>query len=278
MKREDEMFVLKKNGWKILLAVFVSALVDVILHRLFAPRIEYNYSPSIFIEKGFFLPAVSIALILWFGTLAIIFVLIQTNLSGTKMMKGLRFGIAFAVLCFLAILEMCLVFDSSLVDELCTSTTDGLSILLLGLLLGSLTGTDSTVPSSRMKLNQKSFIVIPLIFLMGRYFGYMIINIMSAYSEKPIGTFLWTLGVGYWIAVMYWLLEETRKRSPMVQAVRFGVMIFGSYWLIYNSFVLLFLKLSIWNVFLRVIIDVLSITVGIWIASKLSSKVAIGVD
>lgn len=269
------MLALKKNGWKIFLAVFVSVLVDVILHRLFAPRIKYSYPPSIFIEKGFFLPVVSAALLVWFGTLAMIFTFIQTNLPGTKMIKGLRFGIAFAVLCFLAIFEMCLVFGSSLMDELCTSTTDGLSILLLGLLLGSLIGTDSIVPSRQMKLNQKSFIVIPLIFLMGRYFGYMIMDIMSAYSEKPIGTFLWTLSIGYWIAVMYWLLEERRERSPWVQAVRFGVMIFGSYWLIYNSFVLLFLKLSIGNVFLRVIIDVVSITVGVWVTNKLSPKVIV---
>ncbi len=261
-----------------MLAVFISVLVDVILHRLFAPRIKYSYPPSIFIERGFFLPVVSAALMVWFGTLSIIFNLIQTNLSGTKIIKGLRFGIAFAVLCFLAIFEMCLVFGSSLVDELCTSTTDGLSILLLGLLLGSLVGIDSRGPGRQMKLNQKSFIVIPLIFLIGRYFGYMIMNIMSAYSEKPIGTLLWTLGIGYWIAVMYWLLKETRERSPMAQAVRFGVIIFGSYWLIYNSFVVLFLKLSIWNVFLRVIIDVVSITVGIWVTNKLSPKVIIGAN
>jgi hypothetical protein len=267
------MSVLKKNRWKIFLAVFVSVLVDIILHRLFAPRIKYSYSPSIFIERGVFLPVVSAALLVWFGTLAVIFTLIQMNLSGTKMMKGLRFGMAFAGLCFLAIFEMCLVFDSSLVDELRTSTIDGLSILFLGLLLGSLVGPDSTVPSRRRKFNQKSFIVIPLLFLIGRYFGYMIVNVMSAHSEKPIGTLLWTLGIGYWIAVMYWLLKETRERSALDQAVRFGVMIFGSYWLIYNSFVLLFLNLSIWSVFLRVIIDVLSITVGIWVTNKLSPKV-----
>jgi hypothetical protein len=269
------MFALKKNGWKILLAVFISVLVDVILHRLFAPRIKYSYPPSLFIERGFFLPVVSAALMVWFGTLAIIFNLIQTNLSGTKMIKGLRFGIAFAVLCFLAIFEMCLVFGSSLIDELCTSTTDGLSILFLGLLLGSLAGADSTVLSRRMKLNHKSFIFIPLLFLTGRYFGYMFVNIMSAYSEKPIGTFLWTVAIGYWTAVMYWLLNETCKRSPMAQAVRFGVMIFGIYWLIYNSFVLLFLKLSIWNVFLRVIIDVVSITGGVWVTNKLSTKLIV---
>lgn len=267
------MVALKAHWWKILLTVLVPVIVDVILHRLFAPRIEYNFSPSVFIEKGLFLPVVIMALIIWFGSLAIIFNLIQMNLSGSKTMKGLRFGIAFGVLCFLAIFEMCLVFDSSPGDELRTSATDGVSILLLGLLLGHLTGTHSTYPSSRMKLSHKSFIVIPLIFLVGRYFGYMIINIMSAYSEKPIGTLLWTLGVGYWITAMYWLLKETSERSAMVQAVRFGVVIFGSYWLIYNSFVLLFLKLSILNVFLRVIIDVISITVGIWVVNKLFRKV-----
>jgi len=268
------MVALKTHWWKILVPVLVSVLVDVILHRLFAPRIEYNFSPSVFVEKGLFLPVVSIALIIWFGSLAIIFDRIQMNLSGSKTMKGLRFGIAFGVLCFLAIFEMCLVFDSSPVDEWRTSATDGVSILLLGLLLGCLTGTDSTYTRTQIKLGQKSFIVIPLIFLVGRYFGYMIINIMSAYSEKPIGTLLWTLGVGYWITVMYWLLKETREKSAIVQAVRFGIVIFGSYWLIYNSFVLLFLKLSILNVFLRVIIDVISITVGIWVVNTLSRKVS----
>jgi len=262
------MVALKAYWWKILFAVLVSVIVDVILHRLFAPHIEYNFPPSVFIEKGLFLPIVIIALIIWFGSLAIIFTLIQMNLSGTRTMKGLRLGIAFGVLCFLAIFEMCLVFDSSPGNELRTAATDGVSILLLGLLLGRLTGTDSTYPSGRMKLSHKSFIVIPLIFLVGRYFGYMIINIMSAYSEKPIGTLLWTLGVGYWIAAMYWLLKERSEKSPMVHAVRFGFLIFGSYWLIYNSFVLLFLKLSILNVFLRVIIDVISITVGISVANK----------
>jgi len=145
-------------------------------------------------------------------------------------------------------LRKCLVFDSSLVDELCTSTIDGLSILFL-VYFRSLVGADSKVPSRRMKLTRNRSLLFHS-FSHWSYFGYMIMNIMSAYSEKPIGTLLWTLGIGYWIAVMYWLLEETRKRSPMVQAFiwRYDI---RSYWLIYNSFVLLFLKLSIWNVFLR---------------------------
>jgi hypothetical protein len=128
------MVALKRHWLKLLLAVFVSVLVDVILHRSFAPRIEYNYSPSVFIEKGLFLPAAGIGLIIWFGTPAISFAPIQMNLSGTRIMKGWRYGIAFGILCLLAIFEMSLIFDSPVADELRTSVADGISILLLGLL------------------------------------------------------------------------------------------------------------------------------------------------
>jgi hypothetical protein len=93
---------------------------------------------------------------------------------------------------------------------------------------------------------------------------------MSAYSEKPIPTFLWTVGIGLWIGVMYWLLRENNQKSSMFNAFRFGVQLFGSYWLIYNLFVLLFVRVSLSDVFVRVIIDVLSVTIGIWGVNKLS--------
>ncbi len=270
-KKEDSMFILKTHWRKIFLAVLAAVLVDVFLHRLFAPRIEYNSPPSVFIEKGLFLPAAGIALIIWFGTLAIIFPLIQMNLSGTRIMKGWRYGIAFGVLCFLSIFEMSLIFDSLLADELRTSVVDGISILLLGLLLGRLTGTEGHYVSRRTNLRWISIIIIPLLFTMGRYFGYGIVHIMSAYSEKPIATLLWTLGIGGWITIMYyWLLRETNQKTSLVQAFRFGVQIFGSYWLIYNLFVLLFVRVSVLDVFLRVIIDVLSVTVGVWGVNELS--------
>jgi Na+-transporting NADH:ubiquinone oxidoreductase subunit NqrE len=264
------MVALKAHWWKILLAVLVSVLVDVILHKLFAPRIEYDFPPSFFVEKGLFLPAATVALIIWFGTLAVVFAFIQDNLPGNRVTKGLRYGVGFAGLCFLAIFEMCLIFDSPVADELRTAVADGISILLLGLLLGRLTGTGSHYVIQRTNLRRISIIVIPLIFVAGRYFGYGIVHIMSAYSEKPITTFLWTLGIGWWIAIMYWLLRETNQKSSVVQAFRFGVQIFGSYWLIYNLFVLLFVRVSVSDVFVRVIIDVLSVTVGIWGVNKLS--------
>ena len=261
---------MKAHWWKILLSVVACALLDVILHRLFAPRIEYNFPPSVFVEKGLFLPAASVALILWFGTLTIVFALIQDHLPGDRAMKGWRYGIAFGVLCFLAIFEMSLIFDSSPVDELRTSATDAISILLLGVLLGRLAGTDSQDARKRTKIGWKSIIAIPLAFLIGRYFAYGIVHIMSAYAQKPIATFFWTLGLGWSIAIAYFLLKEIDRKPSAVHAFRFGVLIFGSYWLIYNLFVLVFVKVSVLDIFARVIIDVLSVTVGTWVADRLS--------
>lgn len=253
-----------------MLSVVACTLVDVMLHRLFAPRIEYNFPPSVFVEKGLFLPAAGAALILWFGTLAIVFALIQHRLPGDRAMKGWRYGIAFGVLCFLAIFEMSLIFDSSAVDELRTSAADAISILMLGVLLGRFAGTDSPYAGKQTTIDWRAIIPIPLSFIIGRYFGYGIVHMMSAYTLKPIATFLWTLGIGCSIAISYFLLDESDRQSSAVHAFRFGFLIFGSYWLIYNLFVLVFLRISVLDIFARVIIDVLSVAVGAWVADRLS--------
>jgi hypothetical protein len=267
--RQTSLRATLKTHWgKILLSVVACALVDVILHKLFAPRIEYSFPPSIFVEKGLFLAAASVALILWFGTLAIVFALIQDHLPGDRAVKGWRYGIAFGVLCFLAIFEMSLIFDSSAVDELRTSATDAISILMLGVLLGRLAGTDSPYAGKQIKIGWRAIIPIPLAFLIGRYFGYGIVPIVSAYAQKPIATFFWTLGIGWWIATTYFLLKEKDCKSSEIHALRFGVLIFGSYWLIYNLFVLVFVRVSVLDIFVRVIIDVLSVTVGTWVADR----------
>jgi hypothetical protein len=269
---DDQMAALKAQWKGILYSVLASVFLDVILHRLFAPRIEYDFPPSFFVEKGLFLPAASVALILWFGTLAIVFAFIQDKLPGTRVMKGWRYGVGFGGLCFLAIFEMCLIFDSPFESELRTSIADGVSLLFLGLLLGRFVGTDSKHFFTRDKLKRVSFIVIPFTFLVGRYFGYSIVHLLSAYNEKPITTFAWTLSIGLWISITYWLLKEANDKPPLAQAVRFGILMFGTYWLIYNLFVLLFVDVSLSDVFVRVIIDVLSVTIGVWAVNKLSFK------
>jgi hypothetical protein len=273
MAKESKGSLMKTNWWKILVSVLIAVLVDVILHRLFAPRIEYNFPPSIFVEQGLFLPAAGVALIFLFGVVAIVFAVTQENMSGIIIMKGWRYGMAFGVLCFVSIIEMSLIFGSSLLDELRTAATDGVSLLLLGLLLAWLTGTNGQSTQGRTKLSWIIFILIPLFFLGGRYFGHAVVHTMSAYLEKPGATFFWTLGIGMWLGVMYWLLQDERNDvSAMAQAIRFGFLVFGGFWLIYNMFVLVFVQVSILDLFVRVFIDITSVTVSIWIAKTLEQR------
>ncbi|HPW67589.1 MAG TPA: hypothetical protein PLS84_11000 [Salinivirgaceae bacterium] len=267
------MSISKSNWWKVVACVLVAVFSDVILHILFVPRVNYDFQPSILAEKGLVLPAATAMLIVFFTTIAIVFVSIQKYLSGTKAVKGWRFGIAFGVLTFLAIIEMNIVFDSPILNELRGGAADGASLVLLAVMLSLTTGTNSSNIKQQNRLSWKPFVLVPLFFLVGRYFSYALVHILSAYTQKPWITFFWTLGIGIWMSVMYQLLREVRNDIPaVIRAIRFGCLTFGSYWLIYNLFVLVYLQMSVLGLFLRIVIDVVFVTTSIWIVEVIEHR------
>ncbi|MDD5231418.1 MAG: hypothetical protein PHC43_08825 [Candidatus Marinimicrobia bacterium] len=268
------MTILKSNYWKVIICIIIGVFADVILHILFVPRVTYNFHPSILAEKGLTLPAATVMLIVLFTAVTIVFVLIQKYLPGTKAAKGWRFGIAFGLLTFLAIIEMNLIFDSPILNELRGGAADGASLVLLALMLSLMTGTDNLNAKEQNRLRWKPFVLVPLFFLVGRYFSYAFVQILSAYGQKPCGTFFWTLGIGLWLSIMYQLLREERNDIPaIIRAIRFGCLTFGSYWLIYNLFVLVYLQTSVLDLFLRIIIDVVFVTTSIWIVEVMEHRI-----
>jgi hypothetical protein len=270
------MAIFKSKWWKVVVCILVAVLVDVILHVLFVPRNSYNYQPSIFAEKGLILPAATIMLVILFTVIAVVFVLIQKRLPGTKTMKGWRHGIAFGILTFVSIIEVNLIFDCSLINELRGSISDGVSILLMALMLSRIMGTDNQITGQDVKFRWKPFVLIPLFFLGGRYFGYAIVHILSAYIQKPWATFLWTLGIGLWLSVMYQLLREAGNDIPAVaRAIRFGGLVFGSFWLIYILFMLVYVQVSVLDLFVRFMIDVVFVTIGIWLVEAIEHRAAL---
>jgi hypothetical protein len=158
------MTISKSNWWKVVACILVAVFADVILHILFVPRMNYNFQPSILAEKGLVLPAATAMLIVLFTTVSIVFVLIQEYLPGTKAVKGWRFGIAFGVLTFLAIIEMNLVFDSRLLNELRGGAADGASLVLLASMLSLMTGTNNPNIKHQNRLRWKPFVLVPLFF------------------------------------------------------------------------------------------------------------------
>ncbi len=83
------------------------------------------------------------------------------------------------------------------------------------------------------------------------------------------------LDAGYriWLSVMYRLLREERNDvTAIVRALRFGCLTFGSYWLIYNLFVLVYLEMSVVELFLRILVDIVFVTAGIWIVEVMERR------
>jgi len=195
------MTIFKFNYWKVIICIIIGVFADVILHILFVPRMNYNFHPSVLAEKGLILPAATAMLIVLFTTVAIVFVMMHKYLPGTKAVKGWRFGIAFGILTFLAIIEMNIVFDSPILNELRGGAADGASLVFLGLMISLMTGTNNFHIKQQNRLSWKPFVLVPLFFLGGRYFSYALVHILSAYTQKPWETFFWTLGIGMSIGI-----------------------------------------------------------------------------
>ncbi|MBC2578840.1 hypothetical protein [Clostridium sp. DJ247] len=141
----------------------------------------------------------------------------------------------------------------------------------MGILLGIFIGTNETKNRKRQKFF--SIFVITIFYIIGRYFAYSILHIESAYSIKPLGTFIWTLCQGLWIGIIYFILQSGIKgKSVVSQGLFFEIVIFGLNWLAYHFFIPVMYDVSLVDIFMRVGIDVLFITVGVCTCKKLFDK------
>ena len=268
------MKTLKKDWWKVILIILVSSFFDMLLHALISPLNSSNISllkPSIFVKNGMLVPAIIGWELLAFGILASVFILIEGNLPGKKWFKGFLYGLSFGGLYLLGMFESVLLFNSSVLNEFLMGLGDFIPILLMGVLLGIFTGTDET--QNKKLQNVFSVFVIAIFYIIGRYFAYSILHIQSAYISNPLGTFIWTLCQGLWVGTIYFILHPSIKRkSNISQGLYFGIVIFGSNWLMNHLFIAAIAELSP-DLFIRVGTDILFIIIGVYAYKKLFNKI-----
>jgi hypothetical protein len=221
---------MKKRIWNITWIVLFVLTVDILLHRFLAPSPQYSYPVSIFVETGWFLPAVVVMLLIIYLALAIVFQALQARLPGTKRTKGIVFGIAFGGLMLVSSPAMTLLFGSPLLDELRIGLVDGLAIFLLGLLLGQFTATDGS-PAVRQTIGRAASSIGAVGF---SYFALQCLIclplpfVFPSFQAQTAETLLWTLGVGLWIGLMDWLLQDAyRSDSFIYQAAWFTGIVYG---------------------------------------------------
>lgn len=226
---------------------------------------------SLLVKSIGFKPVIAGMFYICYSVLAIVFLIVQKNLAGTKLQKGCIFGTLFALLWGYGMLEAAIIKQTSLSAEIIFGISEGLPIVLLGVCFG----TNSTSKLSLTLNASYWFALFPIVelYLFGRYFSYIVIGVESAYVHSPLATFLWTGGNAVLIAILYLF---SRNAFPVynsfTKALLFGVMVFGLNWALYNFFVPVIFQVSVFEIFrsffLRVLVDVVAIVAGVFLAEE----------
>lgn len=269
----------EKGFWKkFLIILILSVVIDMIIHMISPFEIIVEALELNIVAEKLGVPAIaSIYVLIDFGILAFIFVKIQDKLQGSKIQKGLAYGISVGGIFFIGMLEMVILWDSPFWTEIYNGFADWIPLIILGFLLGKYIAKDSNfkINEEKTMIRKKNFIdilTITTMYLIGRYFQYYIVQIENVSDSKPGWTFLWTLGIGIWISLSYvFLSPKLENSSPIKIAVWFGVFIFGINWILYHMFILALYNTPIVLVLNRAFLDTIFVIIAIYIAEKIKS-------
>lgn len=267
------MKAFKRNWLRIILVIIASIFVNIIMHTFLSPITSENISlgqPSIFVKKDMLVPALLAWEVLAFSIFALVFLIIQDRLPGKRLMKGFLYGLSIGGLYFIGMFEVTLMFNSYAFADFLMGLPDFASFVLSGVLLGIAVGTDRIQKNRRQSI-LKVFI-IALFYFVGRYFAYTVLHVNSAYNIRPEGTFLWTLGLGIWIGIIYFFLQSgSRGKSILLQGLFFGVITFGLNWIMNHVFLFTIIEFD-FDILIRLGIDVLYVTIGVFICMMLCNE------
>lgn len=268
-----------------LLTLFLIALSTTIFRVILQPFMPSGndnlFPPSVFVQAGLLPLAFTIFGLVTYGLLAVVFVLIQDGLTGSRMKKGLTFGLSFGMMWVVYLLEP-LPHGSStpLIELLAYPFVDGITIVLMGVLLGRFIATNSQSPEKvHISSGVLALAAITVLFLAGRLLSYNVFHIYSSFITRPFDTMIWAAATGLWIGIMYLLLSPgITVKSPHAKAAYFGLLTFGLDYFLFSLFLTLVFDYQIWPVgillsyadlLVRMAIDIISVTVGVYIYEKI---------
>jgi hypothetical protein len=263
------------NTEKIWIPILSTLVVDIGLHFLWAPTPKYTVPVSDFVLAGWFLPVVIALLLITYMALALVFQSIQARLPGTKLAKGLRFGIAFGGLMLISSPAMSLLFGSPLNAELRIGLVDGCAICLLGVLLGRFTATDGIPRQGPVFAPAAvSMLVVGLVYFFLHFLVYLALpSLFPAYLTQPTETLLWTLGVGLWIGLMNWLFQDAFATGSLVrQAIEFAGVVFGIFSLLNTLFAPIFVAAPTGILLLNTGVGIFCVGAGVWVERVVRQK------
>ncbi|MGA9138643.1 MAG: hypothetical protein WBZ29_00355 [Methanocella sp.] len=269
---------MSKKRWLTLLAVCIAVTI---VRVMLQPLIPEGENPmfttySAIYNAGLLVPAFVVFAFVVSLLLGIVFVLIEGRLPGTRLAKGVAFGMAYGLMWAVYLLEpLTKVLEGSFFVLYGYPIVDGLTFGMLGLLLGVFVGTDSKGPAKRRIGSETlALLAIPVAFVVIRLCCYAFSIIGSAFDIRPADTMLWAAGTGLWLGVMYFLLRPgVPGKSPLAKALFFGPVVIGINLFFFNSFVPLVFEVDYADLILRTLVDIVSVTIGVYVCEKIGSVI-----
>jgi N utilization substance protein B len=134
----SKMSEISRKGWaKVALILLVMTVLRTMVQPLIPESGPSPFPPSLFVDKGLMPVAFVIYGIVMLGLLAIVFLLIQDRLPGSRLVKGLTFGLSFGLLWFVYLCEPLPHGSWTLPDVLYYPIIDGTTVALFGILMGT---------------------------------------------------------------------------------------------------------------------------------------------
>jgi hypothetical protein len=240
--------ITKAKSLRIGICLVAPLILDICMHMVWAPTPKYQVPVSQIAKAGWFLPAVMTLLLGMYLVLALVFQSIQSRLPGTKLRKGLGFGLAFGGLMFISSPAMSFLYGSPLNAELRIGFVDGCAICFLGVLLGLLIATDG---SPRRKLSLLSAIVSIACMGLGFFALHFLINLAlpslfpTPFAERT-QLQLWILAQGIWLGLMNWIFKDAFAFGSFIrQSFGFACLAFGIFSVVNTLFVPFFVSAPI---------------------------------
>jgi len=257
---------------KTIAIILICVLIDIALHSITSAYSTMPENPDF--SKLAVLFGTEITATLWallaFSGAACVFYRLQSSIPGVGLAKGLRYGTAISLLWLFAMLEGVALFGNAIIKEFVVGLSDAIPVFLMSILLSSsIAKKGKGSELKQLTLSQKILAVCVFtgVFFIGRYVAYFTGVIQSGHQISPLYTFLWTLLMGACIGIACILLGNPGNTLFLKRrAAKFSILFFGVNWATFLIFMPLLFSSFIIDVMSRIILDILLVTIGYYLA------------
>lgn len=218
--------------------------------------------PSRFVEAGTRPLVFTVYGILAFSILAGLYLLVDPRLTGSRLSRGLKYGLAWSLVWIVYLWEP--LPHAAPLDRLTYPMADSISLVILGALSGRILGSTKRQDHPTAGGGQ----LLPVatttgLFIAGRLMLYLVFDIYSDFGAHPGWTIAWTALTAVTSAlVMRWFAGRLPATDRFHRALLLGGGLFGVNLLLFNFYMPLIFRADLPDLLLRTAIDTLAVTAG----------------